>query len=253
MKFSMRAFISGVNGGNFLISMPIDSKTKSNLLLKSGSRSWIRYFFPSMKPSHISHMFLAICVVQSLSGLWTIPPRHTSRLPMSIKNSRLSRTSPNGVKRSTWAKSVDAVTYCCVSMNWDQSPRNRRSGSGTIPFTSRICRIVVALTLYPRYRIVPAMCSYPQSGLLFASCRTFSTISGEMGFLPRFFCPSLTLLYFASTRSEYHFRIVPGAHVGSMVASRKSFNSLPFRARRRLSESVSSNLALPVSKVRCSS
>ena len=48
-----------------------------------------------------------------------------------------------------------------------------------MPFASRICRIVVALTLYPRYRIVPAMCSYPQSGLLFASCRTLSTISGE--------------------------------------------------------------------------
>ena len=86
------------------------------------------------------------------------------------------------------------------------------------------------------------MCSYPQSGLLFASCRTFSTISGEMGFLPRFFCPSLTLLYFASTRSEYHFRIVPGAHVGSMVASRKSFRSLPFQARRRLSESLRGTL-----------
>ena len=34
MKFSMRAFISGVNGGNFLISMLMDSKTESNLLLK---------------------------------------------------------------------------------------------------------------------------------------------------------------------------------------------------------------------------
>ena len=69
MKFSMRAFICGVNGGNFLISMLMDSKTESNLLLKSGSRSWIRYFLPSMKPSHISHMFLAICVVQLPSGL----------------------------------------------------------------------------------------------------------------------------------------------------------------------------------------
>ena len=34
-----------------------------------------------------------------------------------MKNSRLSRTSPYGVNISTWAKSVAAVTCCCVSMN----------------------------------------------------------------------------------------------------------------------------------------
>gem|GEM_PF-4059318 len=50
-------------------------------------------------------------------GARKLPPHRTSRVPMSMKNSRLSRTRPYGVNISTWAKSVAVVTCCCVSIN----------------------------------------------------------------------------------------------------------------------------------------
>ena len=42
MKFSIREFIIGVKGGNFFISIPMDSNIISKRLLNTGSLSWIR-------------------------------------------------------------------------------------------------------------------------------------------------------------------------------------------------------------------
>ena len=154
------AFARGAWTGVFTIRTPIAVNTASNAAVNFVSRSRIKNFKPSARPSRFISRLRARWVTHAPVGWAVTPARCTRRVPCSMKNSTYRRRR-NTV--STWKKSAARIVLACLVRNARQVWPLRR-GAGSMPASLRICHTVDGASLYPRPVSSPWCGGIPRPG-----------------------------------------------------------------------------------------